>query len=116
MLVKLKRIYDPPQATDGQRILVDRLWPRGLTKDKAALDHWLKNVAPSTELRRWFAHDPAKWVEFQDRYRAELNDNPAWPELQALVAQKKSTLLFAAKDEDHNEAVVLKQILEETVP
>lgn len=112
MQIVLKRVYDPPEKTDGQRILVDRLWPRGLTKAKAALDLWLKGVAPSTELRHWFAHDPAKWSEFQRRYRAELQSNPAWTELQTLTSQKKTTLLFAAKDQEHNEAVVLKQLLE----
>jgi len=110
--VKLKRAYDSPAKADGYRVLVDRLWPRGLAKVKARIDLWLKEVAPSTELRQWFGHDPEKWVEFQKRYRAELKSNPAWPELQSLAHHKVLTLVYAAKDELHNEAVVLKQLLE----
>lgn len=112
MNVMLKRAYEPPARHDGQRILVDRLWPRGLAKVKARIDLWLKEVAPSTELRQWFKHDPEKWTEFKKRYRAELKDNPAWPELQALARQGDLTLVYAAKDQLHNEAVVLKQLLE----
>ena len=81
MAIFLKRAYDPPTASDGKRILVDRLWPRGLAKVKVKFDLWLKDVAPSTELRKWFGHDPAKWTEFQTRYRAELKGNPAFDEL-----------------------------------
>jgi uncharacterized protein YeaO (DUF488 family) len=110
--VKLKRAYESPTATDGERILVDRLWPRGLAKVKAKIDLWLKDVAPSNELRKWFGHDPEKWSEFKKRYRAELKSNPALSELQALSRQKDITLVYAAKDQSHNEAVVLKQILE----
>lgn len=112
MNVKLKRAYESPTATDGERILVDRLWPRGLAKVKAKIDLWLKDVAPSTELRKWFGHDPEKWSEFKKRYRAELKGKPALSELQALSRQKDITLVYAAKDQSHNEAVVLKQILE----
>lgn len=112
MKVALKRAYAPPAATDGRRVLVDRLWPRGLAKARAGIDLWLKAVAPSTELRKWFAHDPAKWTEFQKRYRAELKGNPALAELQALARDEHVTLLYAARDEMHNEAVVLKRILE----
>ena len=112
MDVKLKRAYEAPARDDGYRILVDRLWPRGLAKVKAKLDLWLKEVAPSTELRQWFGHDPEKWIDFKKLYRAELKNNPAWTELQALSHQRKLTLVYAAKDQLHNEAVVLKQLLE----
>lgn len=112
MNVMMKRAYEPAAETDGKRILVDRLWPRGLSKLKAQIDLWLKEVAPSTELRQWFGHDPSKWVEFQKRYRAELKNNPALPELQALSHEGPITLVYAARDELHNEAVVLKQVLE----
>ena len=107
----VKRVYDSPAPApgDGTRILVDRLWPRGVSKDK--IDLWLKDVAPSTGLRKWFGHDPEKWSEFQKRYLAELKGNPAWSELQAIARQRDITLVFAAKDENHNEAVVLQQIL-----
>jgi len=112
MVVMLKRAYESPAKTDGKRILVDRLWPRGLTKVKAKIDLWLKDVAPSPELRQWFGHDPEKWLEFKKRYRAELKDNPALSELQALSRQGNITLIYAARDQLHNEAVVLKQILD----
>ena len=112
MSVQLKRAYESPAKSDGYRVLVDRLWPRGLAKVKARIDLWLKAVAPSTELRQWFGHDPEKWSEFKKRYRAELKHNPAWPELQSLARQKDLTLVYAAKDQLHNEAVVLKQLLE----
>lgn len=112
MNVMLKRAYELPAKHDGQRILVDRLWPRGLAKAKAKIDLWLKEVAPSTGLRQWFDHDPEKWAEFKKRYRAELKDNPAWPELQGFARRGDLTLVYAAKDQLHNEAVVLKQLLE----
>lgn len=112
MDVMVKRAYEHPAETDGKRILVDRLWPRGLAKVKARIDLWLKGVAPSTELRQWFGHDPEKWPEFKKRYRAELKNNPALSELQALSRQGTITLVFAARDQLHNEAVVLKQILD----
>jgi len=112
MNVTLKRAYEAPAAADGERILVDRLWPRGLAKVKAKIDLWLKDVAPSTELRKWFGHEPEKWPEFKKRYRAELKGNPALSELQTLSRQRDITLVYAAKDQLHNEAVVLKQILE----
>jgi uncharacterized protein YeaO (DUF488 family) len=94
------------------RILVDRLWPRGLAKTKAKIDLWLKDAAPSTELRKWFGHDPQKWPEFQKQYLAELKGNPALSELRALSRQGDITLVYAAKDELHNEAVVLKRLLD----
>jgi uncharacterized protein YeaO (DUF488 family) len=112
MKIHLKRAYDAPAAGDGQRVLVDRLWPRGVAKEKAKLDLWLKDVAPSTELRQWFAHDPAKWKEFQRRYRAELKGNPAFARLGELARRGPLTLIYAARDEVHNEAAVLKQMLE----
>ncbi|GAB1412033.1 DUF488 domain-containing protein [Candidatus Desulfobacillus denitrificans] len=94
------------------RILVDRLWPRGLSKAQAAIDHWLKEVAPSNELRQWFGHDPEKWPEFRKRYRAELKDNPALAELRDLSRKGTVTLVYSAKDELHNQAVVLRQVLD----
>ncbi len=110
--INVKRVYEHPDAEDGVRILVDRLWARGLTKEKAKVDIWMKNVAPSTELRKWFGHDPDKWAEFKTRYRAELEQND---EQVALLKQeiKKGpiTLLYGAKDESHNEALVLKEFL-----
>ena len=108
----MKRAYEEPHQGDGYRVLVDRLWPRGVSKANAKIDLWLKEVAPSTELRKWFAHDPEKWTEFKRRYRLELKDNSAWPELQAMARQKQLTLVYAAKDEIHNEAAVLKGLLE----
>lgn len=112
--VRIRRIYEPPSPDDGRRILVDRLWPRGVSKERAHLDAWLRDVAPSTELRKWFAHDPARWEEFVQRYQAELEANPG--AVQALVEAAGSgpvTLLYAARDEQHNEAVVLQQLLRE---
>lgn len=111
--IALKRIYDPPETSDGTRILVDRLWPRGLKTDAARLDLWLRDIAPSDALRRWFGHDPKRWKEFTLRYRAELKGRSA--ELQPIRdAMKKGpvTLLFAAKDEVHNNAMVLKEMIE----
>lgn len=112
MSIFLKRAYELPVKTDGMRVLVDRLWPRGLTKIKAKIDLWLKDVAPSTELRKWFGHDPEKWPEFQKKYCAELKGNLALSELRALSRQGDITLVYAAKDELRNEAVVLKRILD----
>ena len=113
MNIQLKRAYEKPESTDGIRILVDRLWPRGLTKAKAAIDLWLKEIAPSTELRKWFAHDPKKWNSFRRRYQTELKSHPD----QLLLIQRKAkeglvTLIYAARDQEHNEAVVLKEVLE----
>lgn len=113
MSIHLKRIYEPAGPQDGFRILVDRLWPRGMTKEKAAIDLWLKEIAPSTELRKWFGHDPDKWKEFQNRYTKELEKN--WQPLQILKDHVKKgavTLLYAAKDENHNEALVIKAFVE----
>ena len=111
MEIKLKRVYEKPDEKDGFRILVDRLWPRGLTKEKAYLDLWLKEIAPSTELRKWFDHDPANWTEFQKRYLKEVKENKeAVSELKEYLKKGTVTLLYAAKDEVHNEALVLKNI------
>ncbi|MBV6411131.1 MAG: DUF488 domain-containing protein [Burkholderiales bacterium] len=112
MDIKLKRAYETPAKSDGMRILVDRLWPRGLSKARAAIDQWLKEVAPSNELRQWFGHDPEKWPEFRKRYRAELKDNPALAELRDLSRKGTVTLVYSAKDELHNQAVVLRQVLD----
>lgn len=114
MTLTLKRIYEPASDADGERFLVDRLWPRGVSKAKAKLTDWLKDLAPSTELRRWFGHEPARWTEFQQRYTAELDR----PEAQALVQtladkarQGPVTLVYAARDTEHNEAVVLHYLI-----
>src|SRR5699024_8474577 len=108
--IQIKRAYDAPSDTDGMRVLVDRVWPRGVKKDDAVLDEWLKSVAPSTELRKWFGHDPDKWSEFRRRYRQELKDGEQAEELNQLKQLRddssKLTLVFAAKDEAHNNAVV----------
>lgn len=110
--IQLKRIYEKPEKADGFRVLVDRLWPRGISKEKAHLDLWLKEIAPSTELRQWFSHDPKKWAEFEKRYRRELSKNTAFRELKdTLKKHKAATLLFSAKDEEHNEAVVLREFI-----
>ena len=112
MTIQLKRVYEAPSKSDGTRILVDRLWPRGLTKEKASVDLWLKEVAPSTELRKWFAHDPAKWPEFKARYKAELKRNSAQLALlKQAVLRGPATLLYGAKDTQHNEAMVLQDLL-----
>lgn len=111
--VGIKRIYEPPESNDGYRVLVDRLWPRGVSKDKAALDEWLKEVGPSDELRQWFGHDPAKYIEFKKRYEQELATNPAFAQLQKIVQEHPSvTLLYGAHDSEHNQAVVLLSLLE----
>lgn len=111
-MFKLKRVYDAPSLDDGSRVLVDRLWPRGLTKKKAAVDLWLKEIAPTTELRQWFGHDPAKWADFQRRYTKELKERS---DLVTLLRQKGRnelvTLVYGARDETHNAAVALKAVL-----
>lgn len=112
MAVKLKRAYEPAEKSDGWRVLVDRLWPRGVSKAKAKIDEWRRELAPSSELRKWFGHDPGRWSEFQKRYIAELR--PHRDELRALAnrAKRKSiTLLFGAKDLEHNNAIVLRNAL-----
>jgi uncharacterized protein YeaO (DUF488 family) len=110
--IRIKRAYEEPDAADGERILVDRLWPRGLTKERARIDLWLKNVAPSTELRKWYAHDPAKWPEFRSRYKEELKGNQEQVLLLKQEAAKGTvTLVYGAKDQLHNEAVILQRLL-----
>jgi uncharacterized protein YeaO (DUF488 family) len=112
--LRLKRAYEPAAPDDGKRILVDRLWPRGLSKDKAALDDWIKEIAPSTELRKWFGHDPARWAEFQRRYRIELRQHGVLLDrIRSLAKTQTVTLLYAARDEEHNDAVVLRDVLSE---
>jgi uncharacterized protein YeaO (DUF488 family) len=110
--VRLKRAYVAAEADDGARILVDRLWPRGVSKEKAALDGWLKDIGPSTELRKWFGHDPDRWEEFRRRYRAELRQHAEeLDRLRALAEEGTVTLIYGARDEEHNEAVVLRDVL-----
>jgi uncharacterized protein YeaO (DUF488 family) len=113
MNIKIKRAYEDPTEDDGTRILVDRLWPRGLTKARAKIDLWLKDIAPSTELRKWFAHDPAKWTEFQARYKDELRQHTEQLDLLKQKAAKGPvTLIYGARDQEHNEAVVLLKLLQ----
>jgi len=112
MSIRVKRVYEPPAESDGYRVLVDRLWPRGVRKADAHIDLWLKAAAPSTQLRRWFDHDPAKWEGFKERYFAELDANPE--NLQPLfdaIKRGQVTLVYSARDEDHNQAVALKAYL-----
>lgn len=112
MKLKVKRVYDPSAKTDGLRVLVDRLWPRGLSKDAARIDEWLKDIAPSNALRQWFGHDPERWREFKARYFRELDARPeAVEKLATYAKQKRVTLLFGAKDAQHNNAVALAEYL-----
>lgn len=117
MQIKIERIYTKPIDTDGYRILVDRLWPRGISKINAQLDRWFKEIGPSNELRKWFNHEVEKYPEFKQRYLAELRQNPAYAEFEQTVAEQLKTnhviLLFGAKDETHNQAVVLQALLNE---
>jgi uncharacterized protein YeaO (DUF488 family) len=116
MTLTLKRIYEPAASDDGERYLVDRLWPRGVSKEKARLTDWLKDLAPSAELRRWFGHEPARWSEFQQRYLVEL-DRPGAQALVQMLADKARkgpvTLVYAARDTEHNEAAVLQRLIEQ---
>jgi uncharacterized protein YeaO (DUF488 family) len=113
-LLKTKRVYEPAEPGDGIRFLVDRLWPRGIKKEKLEMKVWLKDVAPGPELRKWFAHDPAKWQEFQKRYRNELEANPdGWQPILEAAQRGDVTLLYSARDTEHNSAVLLKEFLEE---
>jgi uncharacterized protein YeaO (DUF488 family) len=107
---RIKRVYELPDKHDGRRILVDRLWPRGLTKEKASIDLWLKDIAPSTELRKWFDHDPGRWEEFKERYLDELKGNSEQIQLLKQELDKGIvTLVYGAKDEEHNQAVVIQE-------
>ncbi|MGB8997068.1 MAG: DUF488 domain-containing protein [Pseudonocardiaceae bacterium] len=116
--IRIRRVYDEPTSEDGTRVLVDRIWPRGLTKEAARLDEWAKDVAPSTELRQWYAHDPAKFPEFGSRYRAELEapaSQQAVAVLRELAADRPLTLLTASKNLDHSQAAVLADVLRESL-
>lgn len=112
-MFKLKRAYDAPAKSDGRRILVERLWPRGISKQKAGLDDWIKDIAPSTELRQWYDHEIPKWPQFRKRYQAELKDKKdLLDQLRKQGRQQTVTLVYAAKDQEHNGALVLKEYLE----
>jgi uncharacterized protein YeaO (DUF488 family) len=112
-MIQVKRIYEQPVRSDGCRVFVERLWPRGISKERAKLDLWLKDIAPSPQLRQWFAHDPKKWDEFRKRYWAELEQAPvAVEQLRQLLKRAALTLVYAARDEQHNSAVALKAFLE----
>jgi uncharacterized protein YeaO (DUF488 family) len=113
--VRLKRAYEPPAADDGTRILIDRLWPRGVKKTDAAIDEWMKEIAPSSALRKWFGHEPGRWQEFRRRYQSEIRQHPEqFEQLRTLARHGPVTLVFAARDEAHNDAVVLKDLLLES--
>ncbi|GBD28284.1 hypothetical protein HRbin31_00297 [bacterium HR31] len=115
-MLRVRRVYEPPEPQDGFRVLVDRLWPRGLSKEAARVDLWARELAPSDRLRRWFGHDPLKWEEFRRRYREELSRSPARELVQRLAERARRgtvTLLFGARDERHNNAVVLAEVLQE---
>ncbi len=112
-MIQIKRVYEPAEARDGQRFLVDRVWPRGQKKEELKLAGWIKDVAPSGSLRKWFGHDPAKWPEFIRRYTAELEQHPeTWHSLLEAARKRKVTLLFGARDQEHNNAVALKKFLQ----
>jgi uncharacterized protein YeaO (DUF488 family) len=113
MPLKIKRVYDDASKSDGFRVLVDRIWPRGVSKEDAKIDLWLKEIAPSTELRKWFGHDPEKWSEFQKKFKSEIHNNSdVWNQLKEIVKEHSTvTLVYAAKDEEHNNAVVLSKML-----
>lgn len=113
-MLKIKRVYESTEESDGVRFLVERLWPRGMKKENLNMEAWLKEVAPSNTLRHWFAHDPLRWSEFQKRYRVELADNPnAWKPILEALKRGDVTLLYSAHDTDHNNAIALKSFLEE---
>ncbi len=114
MSIRLKRAYDPPSLDDGVRILVERLWPRGLSKERTAVDLWVKDVAPSSELRRWYAHDESRWPEFRRRYRAELRERPdELAELRRLAGAGPVTFVYGSRETRHNSATVLRDVVEE---
>lgn len=118
-MVNLKRAYDAPVKSDGYRVLVDRLWPRGLRKQDAHFDAWMKEVSPSTKLRQWFGHRPDRWPEFRDRYAKELRASEAREGLRSLAGRARGralTLVYSARDADHNNAVVLKEVIERLAP
>ena len=110
--VKLKRAYEPPTADDGTRILIDRLWPRGITKERAAIDQWMKGISPSAELRKWFGHDPARWDEFRRRYAKEVHQHAELlDQLRLLAREGPITLVYSARDEKHNDAIELRELI-----
>lgn len=110
--INLKRAYEAPAPDDGTRVLIDRLWPRGVKKTDAAIDEWMKDIAPSTQLRKWFGHDPERWQEFRRRYRSEIREHPEqFDRLRKLAQHGRITLVFSAHDEAHNDAVVLRDLL-----
>ena len=112
-MIKIKRVYEEYDVTDGTRVLIDRLWPRGVRRASAKVDIWMRDVAPTTELRKWFSHDPEKWTEFEKRYLRELSNSAALDKLVALARSNSViTLIYATHDEEHNSAVVLKRLLE----
>jgi uncharacterized protein YeaO (DUF488 family) len=112
-MIKLKRAYDRVSPTDGTRLLVERLWPRGLSKDRLKLDGWIREVAPTTELRKWFGHDPAKWRQFRIRYFRELDSQPeSWRSIVSLARRRTVTLVYSSHDEEHNNAVALREYLQ----
>lgn len=111
-MIKIKRIYEVPEKKDGFRILADRLWPRGISKQNARVDLWLKEIAPSDKLRKWFSHDPKKWIDFKSKYTKELENNPLLQRIKQLEKENKTlTLLYSAKDREHNNVVALYEIL-----
>ncbi|MEX0719552.1 MAG: DUF488 family protein [Balneolaceae bacterium] len=112
----MKRVYEEPEKDDGYRVLTERLWPRGVSKERAKLDQWMKGIAPGNDLRKWFKHDPDKWEEFQDRYRKELYGSEAVSELVEIIQQNKNvTLVYASKDKENNSTMVLKELLEQLI-
>jgi len=111
--ITIKRVYDGAEKSDGFRVLVDRVWPRGMKKEEAAVDLWMKEIGPSTELRKWFGHEPERWQEFRERFRAELKDKTdLLDELRAHARRQALTLVYSARDEEHNQAVVIQETLE----
>jgi uncharacterized protein YeaO (DUF488 family) len=113
-MLKIKRVYDPVSTDDGKRILIDRLWPRGINKEKAHIDEWVKEIAPSNELRKWYAHDPAKWAEFKKRYEKEIaGEAERLKKIKAEARKQTVTLLFSSKELERNNAVALKEMLDQ---
>lgn len=114
-MISVKRVYEGYDASEGKRVLVDRLWPRGLTKDKAGVDVWLKDIAPSAELRKWFNHEPAKWPEFNERFHKELDNNKSSvDQLKKIADSGKIVIVYGAKDQQHNNAVVIAEYLKQS--
>lgn len=112
-MIAIERIYEPVEPDDGKRVLVDRVWPRGVSKERAALDDWLPEAGPSTDLRKWFGHDPERWPEFRQRYRKELAGAPHMSDLTEIARKEKLTLLYSARDTEYNQAVVLAEFISE---